>query len=390
MQFVFIFVFVFLFIQRIQAFKFSTNIRHMFSVLGRSLTRSLGNRFDEKVIQTIPPINPLTLYQRMYDLKWYVVGVPADFSMKRPTKTTVWSKDYAVWKTGPATYTAVSNACPHRGAALSDGTITRDACITCPYHGYHFDEDGSLVEVPGVELSKNINSYNAERFDVVEDGGWVYLNTFSYRIYNVSRGTLSNNLAEDAERNWNFSCITMQMDYAASPRIVTENGLDISHIGFVHSFGNRESPNPIDEVGPRQIEPNRFQTKYRYEAGPQSMTKVLFGQDRLNVENEFVLPHQSVARIKFDRYVNTIITFATPVSHNRTRLFVKNYRNFWRNMVGDWFIRATMFQTMNEDRRILEQIYEEEKDGKFNMRYDKMANTYRVLYEKEYGQWPKL
>jgi len=334
------------------------------------------------------------MYQHMYDMKWYVIGVPSDFSMTRPTQTTVWSKDYAVWKTGPKTYTSLSNACPHRGAALSDGTVTKDACITCPYHGYHFDEEGALIEVPGIELSRFTQSYTAEQFDVVEDGGWVYLNTFSYRKYNVSRGSLSNNLAEDVERNGRFSCITMQMDYAASPRIVTENGLDISHIGFVHSFGNRDSPNPYNESGPQWVSPNRFKTSYMYEAGPMSMSKFIsrevgVGQDLLNIENEFVLPHQSIARIKFDKYVNTIITFATPISHNRTRLFVKNYRNFWRNVLGDWLIRATMFQTMNEDKRILERIYEEEKDGKFNMRYDKMANTYRVLYEKEYGQWPK-
>ena len=114
------------------------------------------------------------------------------------------------------------------------------------------------------------------------------------------------------------------------------------------------------------------------------MAKVVFGEEILSVENEFVLPHMSIARVKFAEYVNTIVTFATPISHNKTRLYVKNYRNFWKNIVGDWFIRMTMRQTMLEDRAVVEGIYEEAKDGKFNMRYDKLANTYRVLYEKEY------
>jgi phenylpropionate dioxygenase-like ring-hydroxylating dioxygenase large terminal subunit len=115
------------------------------------------------------------------------------------------------------------------------------------------------------------------------------------------------------------------------------------------------------------------------------MAKVVFGQDVLNVENEFVLPHMSIARVKFGSYINTIVTFATPIAHNKTRLYVKNYRNFWQNIIGDWIIRTTMWQTMQEDRKVVEGIYEHAKDGNFNMRYDKLANTYRVLYEKSYG-----
>jgi phenylpropionate dioxygenase-like ring-hydroxylating dioxygenase large terminal subunit len=296
-----------------------------------------------------------------------------------------------VWKTGPATYTALENACPHRGASFSDGTITENACIMCPYHGYEYTEDGTLTHVPGVKItpSNYLKSYNAPRYDVVEDGGWVYLNTFPYQLYNITPGYLSNNLAEDIERTDEFTCNTMQLDYNASPRLLTENGLDISHIGFVHSFGNRDSPNPIEENPPRQIGPNRYQTKFKYEAGPKSMAKIVFGQEVLRVENEFVLPHMSIARVKFGSYINTIVTFATPISHNKTRLYVKNYRNFWRSIIGDWIIRSTMWQTMREDRKIVEGIYEDAKDGKFNMRYDKLANTYRVLYEKEYGPQTK-
>lgn len=349
------------------------------------------HQFDTEVTKTLSSVNSYTLYQQLYDMKWYVIGTPADFSTTRPTKTTIWSNDYVVWKTGPATYTALENACPHRGASFSDGTITENACIMCPYHGYEYTEDGTLTHVPGVKItpSNYLKSYNAPRYDVVEDGGWVYLNTFPYQLYNVTPGYLSNNLAEDIERTNEFTCNTMQLDYNASPRLLTENGLDISHIGFVHSFGNRDSPNPIEENPPRQIGPNRYQTNFKYEAGPKSMAKIVFGQEVLRVENEFVLPHMSIARVKFDTYVNTIVTFATPISHNKTRLYVKNYRNFWRSIIGDWIIRSTMWQTMREDRKIVEGIYEDAKDGKFNMRYDKLANTYRVLYEKEYGPQTK-
>jgi phenylpropionate dioxygenase-like ring-hydroxylating dioxygenase large terminal subunit len=380
----------------------------------------ITRNFDQEVAKTIPGE---IVHQNIYDAQWYVIGKPIDFSENRLTKVTVWSKDYVVWKEGRDQYNALQNACPHRGASFSDGSLHKSAplsdgslhksaplsdgslhksaplsygslhknCVVCPYHGYEYDGEGNLVNVPGIDLTHayNMNQTRAQSFDVVEDGGWVYLNTFPYWEFNLTRGSLSNNLYSEPERLQGFNCVQLEMDYHADPRLLTENGLDISHIGFVHSFGNRDNPCPIDENPPKQVGPNRFSTTYNYAAGPDSLAKKIFGATLLQVQNEFVLPHTSISRIRFSphnssEYVNTIITFASPLSKNKTRLYVKNYRNFWQHGFGDAIIRDTMRKTMNEDRRIVEHIYDADKNGKFNMRYDKLSNTFRVLYEKLY------
>ena len=41
------------------------------------------------------------------------------------------------------------NACPHRGAYLSEGSCTFEGFLTCFYHGYTFDEHGECVAVLG-------------------------------------------------------------------------------------------------------------------------------------------------------------------------------------------------------------------------------------------------
>lgn len=354
----------------------------------------IKRHFDTEVAKTPVPIHPNTLYQQLYDLKWYVVGTPDEFSMSRPKKVTIWSKDYVVWRTGKTQYTALENACPHRGAAFSDGTIEQN-CVVCPYHGYEYNATGYLTRVPGIDMSHgcNTNQTKARAFDMVEEGGWVYLNTFPYWSYNLPEGSLQNNLYSEPELvDDAFECIRLQMDYQADARLLTENGLDISHIGFVHSFGNRDAPCPIDEDPPKPVGANRFVTKYQYETGPESFAKTVFGSLLLRVENEFVLPHTSISRIRFNpnnnenvtEYVNTIITFASPITTNKTRLYVKNYRNFWKHGLGDAIIRNTMLKTMDEDRRIVEHICDAEKNGRFNMKYDKLANTFRVLYAKLY------
>lgn len=56
-------------------------------------------------------------------------------------------KEVAVFNVGGA-FHAMDNACPHRGAPLSDGRL-EGKTVTCPWHGWRFDvSTGSLVVNP--------------------------------------------------------------------------------------------------------------------------------------------------------------------------------------------------------------------------------------------------
>jgi hypothetical protein len=115
--------------------------------------------------------------------------------------------------------------------------------------------------------------------------------------------------------------------------------------------------------------------------------------NQLKIENEFILPHTTVARVIFGPFVSTIITSALPVNDTNTMLFVKTYRNYWNtldksflgkmyNSLGDTITRKLMTDTVNQDKGIVEGILPEFKDGRFNMKFDKLQNTYRTFYKK--------
>jgi len=44
---------------------------------------------------------------------------------------------------------AFANVCRHRGARVADGCGTGKRALSCPYHGWTYDLDGTLVDVPG-------------------------------------------------------------------------------------------------------------------------------------------------------------------------------------------------------------------------------------------------
>jgi len=325
-------------------------------------------------------------------LNWYVIGESKSIKKNTPYKTTVWEQEYVFWKTKTGDFIAIDDRCTHRGAALSGGKITPENTIMCPYHGYEFDKNGTLEKVPGLDFT-NTPCHNVNSYSVVEKNGWLYLNTIP-RLKGLDFNS-SEIFVEPEAGDPDYSLIFIKSDFNAYARVVSENSLDVMHIGFVHTFGNRDSPSPVKESPPKQVEedPYHYQTKYDYISGKDSLVKRLYDLPTLSIENEFILPHTTIARVKFGPFVSTVITFATPINDSSTKLYVKTYRNFWRgedsnpfaywiDLIGNRMTEKMMKATVNQDKCVIENIPLKYIDGKFNMKFDKLQNVYRSMYKK--------
>lgn len=317
--------------------------------------------------------------QDKYDLQWYVIGKRTDFVSNSPKKIQIWNRNYAVWKDSNGTFYALDDVCPHKGASLSKGKVSKNNII-CPYHGYEYNVNGTLTKVPGI-CFQHSPIYDISKYNILEKNGWVYLNT---RVVNTSDciDTTGDNIYSEPEASQNFSVVNLEMIYNCYSRILSENSLDVMHIAFVHTFGNKKKPDPIKEIPPKLVGVNHYKSTYYYEAGEDSMARKMFGVLNLTIENEFILPHTTIARVIFGDYVSAVQTFALPIGENKSKLFVKTYRNFWQNKFGDAFTRNTMYNTMLQDKVVVESIDSRFMDGKFNMKFDKLQNTYKSFYKR--------
>ena len=323
--------------------------------------------------------------QEKYDLQWYVVGQSNNFLFNKPYPVQIWNSKYVVWKNNTGAYSALDDACTHKGASLSSGKICKGN-VVCPYHGYEFNENGTLTKVPGVCFRPS-PVYNLNQYNIVEKNGWVYINTMSAieqaRLTEENSSFVSSdNIYVEPEIEQGCSVVYLDMDYNCYSRVLSENSLDIMHIAFVHTFGNTKRPEPIREIPPVLVGPNHYRSTYFYEAGEESVARKVFGVKELVIENEFILPHTTIARVKFGDYVSTVMTFALPIGENKSRLFVKTYRNFWQNQLGDMFTSNSMLNTMLQDKAVVESIDNRFMDGKFNMKFDKLQNTYVAFYKR--------
>lgn len=106
---------------------------------------------------------------------------------------------------------------------------------------------------------------------------------------------------------------------------------------------------------------------FRYRAGPTSISKVVGKVKEVVVENEFHLPYTTVTRVRFGKDIKTIYVVAVPINDNLTVVHYKLYRNFMMvhpkdesfiNKGIDQFFQSVMTMTLNEDKTILESLYD--------------------------------
>jgi phenylpropionate dioxygenase-like ring-hydroxylating dioxygenase large terminal subunit len=89
-----------------------------------------------------PLIPPLGL--REY---WYPAIQSKKVGAKRPTKVRMLGTDLAFFRGKDGKVAALGDVCPHRGARLSEGHCHFRGTVSCPYHGWTFDETGKNVAV---------------------------------------------------------------------------------------------------------------------------------------------------------------------------------------------------------------------------------------------------
>lgn len=343
-------------------------------------------------------------------LTWYPIGFSTDFGVK-PKKITIRDINYAVWK-DKTTYYGIRDCCSHQGSSFMLGETCKNT-ISCPYHGYIFDgSNGELVKIPKLPHIESVN-HNIDCFKVVEKGDVVYFNTIPVKSEDMRKDIDETCIFVEPEYfDKSQRAVFLQEDFEHYAKFVSVNSLDICHIGFVHTFGNKKSPNPLHNSKVLKMIDldHHYKIIYEYIAGENSLVNKIYKFDKIIVENEYVLPHTTVARVLFGNMSSTIITHALPISKFQTKLFVKAYRNYWSydlsddenqnillpllyliNILGDKITQNTMYSTLKQDKSIVDFIDKtdyESMHGKFSIVYDMFSNHYKNNYKQFYEEGP--
>jgi len=144
---------------------------------------------------------------------------------------------------------AFVNICRHRGTRLLDG-CGNSRLTRCPYHGWTYAADGSLIGTPGMEQTVGFNrkDYNLLSVRLETWAGYMFVN------FDTNDGSLATYLGElpDKLASYNLDdmvCVRRkEYDLSCNWKIYIENAMEEYHTPVVHkkSIGKQTT---VREVG---------------------------------------------------------------------------------------------------------------------------------------------
>ncbi|WP_419846374.1 Rieske 2Fe-2S domain-containing protein [Candidatus Poriferisocius sp.] len=195
-----------------------------------------------------------SLYESIRDKFWYPVAYSDELD-DSPQAVTLFGERLVVVRLDgePAVF---DDQCLHKGTALSLGVVD-DGCLRCPYHGWKYSPDGSIVRIPAREELSGLVKAKLRRYPTVETSGLVYTCLGDEPRYPPP------SIPEFEDPAYEFLHLDIyEWDCSLARRL--ENYFDFSHFAWVHDgiLGDSSQPR-IDDY-----EVERVEGEIRFEAGP--------------------------------------------------------------------------------------------------------------------------
>lgn len=154
---------------------------------------------------------------------WYV-GAASSRLADVPVAIMIHGQAIVLFRDSTGCAQAIHDRCPHRGVALSLGTVS-EGLIACPYHGWRFDGTGRCRHIPSLRPEQPIKTVPVRAYPVAERDGYVWVWTGQgvpkeqpLPIHGFNRYT------------WLQGATAL----ACEAIMPIENNLDICHAAFTH------------------------------------------------------------------------------------------------------------------------------------------------------------
>jgi phenylpropionate dioxygenase-like ring-hydroxylating dioxygenase large terminal subunit len=167
---------------------------------------------------------------------WYVAGWVQDLEPGKPVAIDILGDPIVIYRGTSGRLAALEDRCVHRLAQLSLGRCEAGDRLRCMYHGILYDADGKVVEIPGQDTIPPKAKVRA--YPVAEKHSWIW-------VWMGDPAAADLALIPPAvgfdDPDWILG--RGHLDYDAEARLINDNLLDFTHLGFVHnkSFGVDES-----------------------------------------------------------------------------------------------------------------------------------------------------
>lgn len=171
--------------------------------------------------------------------QWYAILDPAEVPEGKPVGRRRLGRDLVFWRDASGAVCAAHDRCPHRSAALSLGTVT-DGCLTCPFHGFEFENTGACTKVPAHPDHAISNAMRLQTVPLREEHDLVWM-------WSGPDAPSDAPLPFFDVEGFAWSGSQIQIPWPVHYTRSVENQLDFAHLAFVHH-------NTIGWMAPTEID----------------------------------------------------------------------------------------------------------------------------------------
>jgi nitrite reductase/ring-hydroxylating ferredoxin subunit len=107
--------------------------------------------------------------------RWRTVALSSRIPSGKPVRVVYADSDLALFRDADGVCRALTDRCAHRRAPLSQGRLTAQFLIECPYHGWRYNgASGACVAIPNLRPDEKIpRSYRVQAFETMERNGFI-------------------------------------------------------------------------------------------------------------------------------------------------------------------------------------------------------------------------
>jgi phenylpropionate dioxygenase-like ring-hydroxylating dioxygenase large terminal subunit len=278
---------------------------------------------------------------------WHPVALASEVT-EQPKRFTLLGEDIVLFRDRDGV-AAFKDLCIHRGTALSLGHIT-DGRLTCAYHGWQYDRTGACVSIPSLppgspvpRKARAIVHQAADAYGLV----WVALDNPVQPIPPYP---------DDSYENPSFHTFVVDMIWKTSAGRACENGLDLSHLNFVHAGYLELADGSV--MKPHKVTGDDFALRYTYVDGHTHRDYFLYAPFTM-----FIKKYAS-GDLKGSAGLDAVMTsdsdsltvvsqMHTPIDATTTRVYAHMTRNYALDHPDDEF-HELLRVVMEQDRKIVE------------------------------------
>jgi phenylpropionate dioxygenase-like ring-hydroxylating dioxygenase large terminal subunit len=204
---------------------------------------------------------------------WYAVEYDGAITRGRVVEVTFWTTSIALYRGSDGVVRALENRCAHRQLKLSLGEVN-DCRLTCAYHGWSYDENGRLADIPHDLFGRSMPSIGIRAYPVRVRYGLVWI--FPGDPALASTRALPEIPELEGPRAW--ACVPIDFTWHAHHSMIIDNVSDFSH-AWLH---RKYRPFTDARLTRCELEGDRVRVSYDTRVGRGKISQLFVDRKRVN------------------------------------------------------------------------------------------------------------